>query len=593
MTVERSAFHVDLRGIVDVLSHHLYSSPRVYLRELVQNAVDAITARTAEEPDAPRRVEITPADVSDDGALHITDTGIGLDENGIRTVLATIGGSTKRDDLGFARESFLGQFGIGLLSCFLVSDEIRLLTRAEGRPTLEWNGSADGTYAVRPADRERREVGTEVVLAGRSGDRGLLETEAVLELARQFASHLPVELVVVTTDGPVEVAGQAFPWESDDALADRCEAELGFRPLDSIRLSEPAAGLDGVAWVLPSGGAPRGRHRVYAKRMLVGDSDAGVLPEWAFFVRTVVDTDHLRLTASRESLHEDEVLEETRDRIGAQLRDWLLDLVQRDPERARVFFAEHHLAVKAMALQDDAMLDILVDLFEWETSTGRSTLADVAQVERVLTYVTSVEDFHQVAPIARAQDLTVLNAGYAYDDRILARWLARQPDVEGRHLAPSDLTTEFTELEPQEEDRFAALLDMAHQVLARAGCRPVARGFSPTRLQAVLLSNRAADQQLDRAVVLDRSSGPWAAALATQDRPQDLPTFVLNARNPALRRLVDLGDEDLQRAAVEALYAQALYAGQHPLRPFDSALVARALPNLIDLAINRTAGDPA
>ena len=127
-----SPFHVDLRGVVDLLSHHLYSGPRVYLRELLQNSLDAITARTAEDPAAPRQVRIVPADRSPDGCLHVEDSGVGLDEDGIRAVLATIGASTKRDALGLARESFLGQFGIGLLSCFLVTDEIRVTTRRAG-----------------------------------------------------------------------------------------------------------------------------------------------------------------------------------------------------------------------------------------------------------------------------------------------------------------------------------------------------------------------------------------------------------------------------------------------------------------------------
>jgi molecular chaperone HtpG len=144
-----SPFHVDLRGVVDLLSHHLYSGPRVYLRELLQNSLDAVTARTQDDPQAPRRVRIVPADLSPDGCLHVDDSGIGLDEDGIRAVLATIGASTKRDALGLARESFLGQFGIGLLSCFLVTDEIRVTTRRAGTDeTWLWVGRDDGTYSV-------------------------------------------------------------------------------------------------------------------------------------------------------------------------------------------------------------------------------------------------------------------------------------------------------------------------------------------------------------------------------------------------------------------------------------------------------------
>ena len=124
-------FQVDLRGIVDLLSHHLYGSPRVYVRELLQNAVDAITARRALDPQARAQVRIeTPASTGD-GTIRVHDSGVGLTEAEVHTFLATIGRSGKRDDLGFARHEFLGQFGIGLLSCFLVADEAQVLT---GRP---------------------------------------------------------------------------------------------------------------------------------------------------------------------------------------------------------------------------------------------------------------------------------------------------------------------------------------------------------------------------------------------------------------------------------------------------------------------------
>ena len=157
-----SPFHVDLRGVVDLLSHHLYSGPRVYLRELLQNSLDAVTARTQDDPQAPRRVRIVPADLSPDGCLHVDDSGIGLDEDGIRAVLATIGASTKRDALGLARESFLGQFGIGLLSCFLVTDEIRVTTRRAGTDeTWLWVGRDDGTYSVALSPQPRAEPGTD------------------------------------------------------------------------------------------------------------------------------------------------------------------------------------------------------------------------------------------------------------------------------------------------------------------------------------------------------------------------------------------------------------------------------------------------
>lgn len=602
-------FHVDLRGLVDLLSHHLYSSPRVYVRELLQNALDAITARAEFDAHCPREIEIVPADVSPDGCLHLRDTGIGLDENGIRTVLATIGASSKRDELGFARESFLGQFGIGLLSCFLVTDEIRVLTRradGDGR-TWAWVGRADGTYAVRPADvaDHRDQAGTEVILAPRGvlDGGGLLGQQAVLALVGEYAAYLPVSITVHTGDGPIGLGDKQFPWELTGVSgperqgAARALAQhlLGFEPLDAVEIADPVSGVRGFAYVTPVPAGARATHRVYARRMLVGESVSGILPEWAFFVRAVVDGQRLDLTASREALQDDEALAETRERLGASLRRWLLRTAATDPARMRRFLAVHALGAKAMAAEDDEMLDIVAGLLTWETTRGELSLADFTALARehgaVLSYAESIEDFRQIAPLAQVLDLLVLNAGYAYDAPILRRWLARHPELDSRGLAPSELSARFEELGPGEIAAYQGLLEVADDVVARAGVQAQVRRYGPAELHAVLLVDRASRQERDRAQVredLADLDGPWAALLDVAARPAARATFVLNAANLGVCRLAASRDRHLQRLVVEALYAHALVAGHHPLRAFDSALVARALPALIDRALDHT-----
>lgn len=534
-----SPFHVDLRGVVDLLSHHLYSGPRVYLRELLQNSLDAVTARTQDDPQAPRRVRIVPADLSPDGCLHVDDSGIGLDEDGIRAVLATIGASTKRDALGLARESFLGQFGIGLLSCFLVTDEIRVTTRRAGTDeTWLWVGRDDGTYSVALSPQPRAEPGTDVALRPRGSAADLLSAEVVERLASSYASYLPVDLVVETAGGPVIAAGRRFPWEGGgrDAALSLGEVVVGARPLDVVDLSDPVSGVRGQAFVLPHPTGTRGGHRLYAKRMLVGESVPDVLPDWAFFVRAVLDTERLALTASRESLADDDVLGQTRARLGDQLKCWLLRMARTDRARAQEFFGV------------------------------------------------------QVAAIARAEDIAVLNAGYAYDRTILERWVARTDGLETVRLEPEHLADRFSDPDPDEAAAFAPLLDVARQVLGRSEVRPVVRSFRPATMHAVLLVGRDAHRERDRRDVAAAVDDPWSAALAEIAEPDAVARFVLNAEHHAVRRLADCGDAELQRVALEALYAHALLAGRHPLTPFDSALVARALPALIDRAVD---GGPA
>lgn len=594
-----SKFLVDLRGVVDLLSHHLYSSPRVYLRELIQNGVDALTARSAVDPAAPRRITITPADVSADGRLHLVDTGIGLDAEAIRAVLATIGASSKRDELGFARGSFLGQFGIGLLSCFLVSDEISVRTRrseAAGGTgeTWQWTGRSGGTYDVRPAAEPLPGAGTEVALTPRPEHADLLYTDAVRAIARDLATFLPVEITVATADGRESMSRGAFPWERADltgparrvAAIELCEELLGFSPLDVVELSDAQSGTRGFAFVLPQATVQRGVHRLYAKKMLVSAEEPRVLPEWAFFVRAVLNTDQLRLTASREALHEDQLLDETSERLGDQLKRWLLRMVNSDHTRADEFFRVHHLGVKAMATHDDSMLEVMGGVMAWETTEGSLTLKELSAISPVLTYVDSVDEYIRLAPLARAQGLPVLNAGYAYDTGLIQRWLAANPGWDSRRLTQRELAAEFRELSDDETTLFLPLLDAARTALARAECVPSVRSFAPDTLHAVLLHDRESRRELDRQLVAEQTDDVWSAALAAFAQPDLRPQFVLNAANPALRRLAATTDDELQRVAIEALYAQALVTGRHPLRPFDNALVSRALPALIDRAID-------
>ena len=170
------------------------------------------------------------------------------------------------------------------------------------------------------------------------------------------------------------------------------------------------------------------------------------------------------------------------------------------------------------------------------------------------------------------------------------RWVRRTEGLEAHRLDPEHLADRFTGLDPDDELVFAPLLDVARAVLGRSQAAPVVRSFRPSTLHAVLLVGRDAHRERDRHDVAATTVGPWADALETIAQPDAVPRFVLNAQHPGVRRLAEAGDADLQRVALEALYAHALVAGRHPLTPFDSALVARALPALIDRALE---GGPA
>jgi molecular chaperone HtpG len=592
--VDRS-FQVDLRGLVDLLSHHLYSSPRVYLRELLQNAVDAVTARRIVDAAAPASIAVE----TDGTTLRVTDTGIGLTEPEVHEFLARIGSSSKRDELGFAREAFLGRFGIGLLSGFVVAEEITVTTRsATGGPAVRWTGRADGTYAVEPGEHDV--VGSTVELRARRGAETWFHPDTVVELVRLFAAVLPVP---VTVNG-APIAGGGAPWARDDGrspeqrradLVGLAQDALGFTPFDVVELDVPEAGLTGVAFVLPFAASPAAHvgHRVHLKGMLLGDDVPGLLPDWAFFARCVVDTTRLRPTAAREGLVDDDLLARTREALGERLRGWIAGSARSAPERLSRFLEVHHLAVKALAMHDDDMLALVEQWWPMETTAGPMTVAEFRHRYGTVRYTASVEEYRQLSGVAAAQDVPLVNGGYVYDADLLDR--LDRPGAPVERLDPGDVSDRLAAVDPPVELAALPFLAVARRAVDPLGCDVSLRAFEPASVPVLYLVDRDATHQRELRATRDRVDELWAGVLSAFDRPQvTRPQLVFNHDNPTVRRLVDLTDEELVTAAVEALHGQALLAGHHPLHPADTARLARAFDTLLVRATpTRPTGDTA
>ncbi|MGM1062725.1 HSP90 family protein [Saccharothrix sp. Mg75] len=576
-------FGVDLRGIIDLLSHHLYSGPRVYARELLQNAVDAITARRALQPDAPGEVVIEPVG-SPGGTFRISDTGIGLTEHEVHDLLSTLGRTSKRDDLGFARQGFLGQFGVGLLSAFLVAERVNLTTRsARGGPAVRWTADASGAYEVTAA--ERAEVGTTIELVPHRDAEHWLEHDVVKALVTEYGELLPVTVRV----GGEVVTHDELPWTGDDALA-YGERVLGVRPFDAIPVEVPTVGLRGVAYVLPGGVHPGARqsHRVYLKRMLVGDSIEGLLPEWAYFVRCAVDSTSLRPTASRESLYQDETLLAVREELGRQVRDWLVRLDATDPDRTRALLDAHHLGIKSLARADDEMLRLVERWLPFETTDGPQSLRQFRRRHGTVAHVPDVDEFRQLAPVAHAQGMGLVNAGYAYDAEIMDRLVALDGPAAARRVAPSEVLAALGDPEPELERALRERLVLAKDVLERHDCEAVPRDFDPGTLPALLVTNAEAERRRDAQQAGEQADPLWAELLgslvesSSSDAAQRL---VLNCRNPLVRRLARLTDAALVELTMESLYVHALLQARRPMRPKDTAALNRSFLELLDRAV--------
>jgi len=594
-------FQVDLRGLVDLLSHHLYSSPRVYVRELLQNAVDAVTARRGRDPHAPATIRL---EVGGHG-LRVDDSGIGLTEADVHRFLATIGRSSKRDEVAgveAARREFLGQFGIGLLACFVVADEVTVVSRSAADPAappVEWRATADGSYSVRtlpPA--ARAEPGTTVVLRPRPGAERWFTTGRVIELAREYGALLPYDITVSTTGSSVAITDTPPVWQRSypspgarqAALLAYGQETLGFPPLDVVELDVPLAGASGVAYVLPTATSPAesGRHRVYLKGMLLSDAARGLLPDWAFFARCVIDTDTLRPTASREGLYEDETLAAVREALGAQLRQWLAELAASQPDRLARFLTVHRLGVKALARHDGELLRIMLPWLTFETTDGPVSMVEFTRNHQVVHLARTVEEFRQVAPIAAAQGLGVVNGGYTYDDELVRQLPAVVPGIVVTDLAADVVLAHLDLVDPAQELPLAGFVNAARARLDPLDCDVVLRAFHPVSVPALYLDSREAQRERIRAQTEADADELWSGIMSAVRSVAPRAQLVLNHLNPLVHRVAALPHPELVGAAIEALYGQALLMTHRPLRASDTALLNRAFGDLLNWAAYRT-----
>jgi len=600
-------FQVDLRGLVDLLSHHLYSSPKVYVRELLQNGIDAVTMRGATD-DRPA-ILLTGADQSTDGRMHCFDSGVGLDDDDVRTFLATIGRSSKRDELGFARTDMLGQFGIGLLSAFLVTDEIEVLSRKGDGPIVRWRGRGDGSYVIdhtAPAPNDPRAQwlaagpGTCVALAPRRGAEEWLAADRVVALAQQYGRFLPHKVEVAGQgQRTVPVAPMTPPWLVGDPAQRRAAvnelgvAELGIPPFATVPVSVPAAGLNGVALILgnPTHAGRRPGSRVYLKGMLLGDEMGGLLPEWAFFARLVVDTSALQPTASREALYSDDLLADTRTALGDQLRRWLSRLAATEPRRMHEFLRIHHVAAKGMALADDEMLKVLLPLLPFETNTGDSTLPDLMKRTSTIYITRTVDDFRQVGQVGAGQGMEIVNGGYVYEYDLLLKAGTVLAGANLVPLTPDDLDSHIRTVDMSRESAVAWPLDQMRAALDRLDVDLELRGFSPSSVPALYLDSETAQERRERRAVADTADDTWAAILgAFDDGASARARLLLNDDNQTVRRLLEVRDPALAAMGVESLYTRALLMGHHRLRAADLAALDRSFLGLLHRAMRDNHG---
>ncbi|MDH6704858.1 molecular chaperone HtpG [Kitasatospora sp. MAA19] len=382
---------VDLGGLVNVLATHLYSTPLVALRELVQNAHDSHTRRLLEDPDGDHHPLIRVRGDAARRTVAIEDTGAGLTEPEIHAYLATVGtGYTRmlRDLTG--NQELIGAFGLGFLSAFSVADEVVVTTTSHREPQLghRYRSRGGEQYQVDPVPARPR-PGTVVELTLKAEHAHLADEDALREVLGRYCVLLPIPVYVGDDEQPVNSV--EVPWRGtgrpatapapdEHAARMRFATAFGrrFEPLTAFPVDPVEGGTDaiGLLWVQDGGTYGSSDNRdlaVYLRGMLLAEDARDLLPSWAGFIGGVVESNRLTPTASREDLQRDEHYRALQRTLTDAIVDGLYETARLRPAAWRRILTRHGQDLLGAALCDERLFTLLADDVPVPTSQGDLT----------------------------------------------------------------------------------------------------------------------------------------------------------------------------------------------------------------------------
>jgi len=408
---ETLGFQAEVKQLLELMIHSLYSNKEIFLRELVSNASDAADklrfealgdpALLESDPDLKIRISVDPAART----LTVSDNGIGMSRDEVVRNIGTIARSGTREFFRSltgdqAKDAHLiGQFGVGFYSSFIVADRVTVLTRRAGVPAgqgVRWEcdmGQGSGEYTIETLERERR--GTDVVLHLRPGEDELLDPFRLQALIRKYSDHIALPIVMKKRAWDAEKSEHRVTDEDEtvnraSALWVRPRAEVADEQYVEFYRHVAHDPEPPLAWThnrvegrqeytqllyIPSK-APfdlwdrEHRHglKLYVRRVFIMDDASQLLPAYLRFVRGVVDSSDLPLNVSREILQQSRDIEAIRAGCTKRVLGLLEDLAANQPEKYAAFWKEFGRVLKEGVGEDPANRERLAKLLRFSST---------------------------------------------------------------------------------------------------------------------------------------------------------------------------------------------------------------------------------
>ncbi len=573
MKKETLGFQAEVKQLLDLMIHSLYSNKEIFLRELISNAADAADKLRFEalgnasliESDPDLKIEISFD--KEKKTLTISDNGIGMSRDEVVANIGTIARSGTReffkslsgDQAKDAR--LIGQFGVGFYSSFIVADRVTLVTRRAGLTAGEavrWEcdmAEEAGAYTIEPAVRQER--GTDVILHLREGEEELLGEFRLKGIVRKYSDHIAI---------PVRMGDETVNQAS--ALWSRSKAEITDEQYAEFYKHVAHDYQAPLAWThnrvegrqeytqllyVPSQ-APfdlwdrQHRHglKLYVRRVFIMDDAEQLLPAYLRFVRGVVDSADLPLNVSREILQQSKDVDAIRAGCAKRVLGLLEDLAEKDKEKYATFWKEFGRVLKEGVAEDAANKEQIAKLLRFSSSLENLETQTVSLSEYVGRMKEGQEDIYYVTAetflaaknsphleIFRKRGVEVL----LLSDRVDEWLVANLTEFDGRKLASvarGALDLDKVKGAAEEEKKVQALQEGALKPLVEK-----LKQVLGDRVKDVRVSTRLTESPSCLVADEQDMGGNLARILkaAGQKVPQAAPILEINPEHAIVRRL--------------------------------------------------------
>ncbi|MFT5520496.1 MAG: molecular chaperone HtpG [Enterobacterales bacterium] len=630
---ETHVFQTEVKQLLHLMVHSLYSNKEIFLRELISNAADAadklrFTALDNDSlygDDSELKIRITTD--KEAGTLTITDNGIGMNREDVVKNLGTIArsgtsefvknltGDQKQDS------TMIGQFGVGFYSAFIVADKVTVISRAAGdeaNQAVQWESEGEGEFSLEDATRSKR--GTDIILHLKEEEKEFLEAYRLRSIVSKYSDHisLTVEMEKQITpefdeDGkPKEVEAPTEPeFEAVNkatALWTRGKSDISTEEYQEFYKHVSHDYTDAMTWshnkvegkleytsllYIPSKAPfdmwnrdkPRGI-KLYVQRVFIMDEAEQFLPVYLRFVRGLIDSNDLPLNVSRELLQDSKVTASLKSASSKRVLGMLQKMADKKPEEYQTFWNEFGQALKEGPAEDMTNKEAIAKLLRFSSTETDSTEQNIALTDYVSRmkegqdkiYFVSAENFETAKnsphlEVFRKKGIEVLILSDKIDE-----WLVMHlTDFDGKTL--QSVSRGELELGDLDSDDDKKALEEASETM-----KPFIERIKASlgeQVSDVRVTDRLTESPACIVGAADEMGSQIAKMMqaAGQAIPESKPILEINPEHEIVLKLQEESDEQRFGDWISVLLGQALLAERGTLE--DPSSFARQLNQLL------------